>query len=254
MNCQLCLTEKPLLKKSHIVPNFMYKSMFNGNKRLVSINSNDIGGKFKYMKTGYTEANLLCPDCDNGILGRLERYVSLHVYSDSQSDSVTRQIHPAEGEALECIRFENLDYTNTKLFFLSILWRCHISTLEVFSQVNLGPHAERIRKMIFENNAGNDNEYEVILIQLDTEGARPSKSVVDPRKISSDGNTCYVFHINEIMYHFNVNEHNKMDLFTKGAIRKDNIMDIVKLKGKWARMHFDTYMGRKLLMKSNIQH
>jgi hypothetical protein len=229
--------------------------MFNGSKRLVSINTNDIGGKVKFMQTGYTEADLLCADCDNGILGNLERFASLNIYSEpGVSSSVTRKELEVDGDAFACTRFENLDYTKTKLFLLSIIWRCHISKLQVFSDVKLGPHADRIRKMILDNNAGSEEEYEVILILIDTEGSRPSKSVVDPRQITIDGNTSYVFHINEIMYHFNISKHNKLDLFTKGAIRKDNIMDIAKLKGKWARMHFDTYMGRKLLMKSNIQY
>ncbi|WP_277014312.1 hypothetical protein [Flavobacterium lindanitolerans] len=255
MKCKLCLHEKPLLKRSHIVPNFMYKSMFNGGKRLVSINTNDIGGKVKFMQTGYTESNLLCANCDNGILSRLERFASLNIYSEPSANSlVTRKEYDEGGEIIPYIRFENLDYTNAKLFFLSIIWRCHISKLEVFSDVNLGEHAEQIRRMILDNDAGDEKRYEVVLIHIDTDGSRPSKAVIDPRQYTSEGNTFCIFHINEIMYHFNISEHNKIDLFTKASIQKDNIMDIAKLKGKWARMHFDMYMGRKLLMKSNIKH
>ncbi|KFF18849.1 hypothetical protein IW22_16725 [Chryseobacterium sp. JM1] len=55
-------------------------------------------------------------------------------------------------------------------FFLSILWRCHISKNKVFSDVDLGPHAEHIRKMIMGNDPRNDHEYEVILIYIDTDG------------------------------------------------------------------------------------
>ncbi|KFF18850.1 hypothetical protein [Chryseobacterium sp. JM1] len=75
-----------------------------------------------------------------------------------------------------------------------------------------------------------------------------------PQKNKDGWQYFYVFHINEIMYHFNVSQHNKTDLFTKGAIQKDNIIDIAILKEKWARDHFDMYIGQKLLMKSNIQY
>jgi len=255
MKCQLCHKEKNLLKRSHIVPNFMYKSILKDNRRLVNVNINDLSEKRKYMQTGYTEADLLCADCDNSILGTLERYASNHIYSEPSANSgVTRKEYPGNQEIIPYVRYEHLDYAKTKLLFLSILWRCHISKNKVFSDVDLGPHAERIRKMILNNDPRNDDEYEVILIYIDTDGSRPSKSVIDPRRIKMDGNTFYIFHINEIMYHFNVSKHNKTDLFTKGAIRKDNIMDIAILKGKWARDHFDMYMGRKLLMKINIQY
>jgi hypothetical protein len=56
------------------------------------------------------------------------------------------------------------------------------------------------------------------------------------------------------MYHFNISKHNKLDLFTKGSIRRDNVMDIAILKGKEARSYFDIYLGQRILMKSNIQY
>lgn len=255
MPCQLCLEDKPLIRRSHIVPNFMYKSLFSSNRKLVSVNINNPHEKIKYMQSGYTEGDLLCANCDNKILGSLERYASNHIYSEPSAKSgVSKNEYPGEGEIIPCVRYENLDYTKTKLFFLSILWRCHISKNKTFSMVDLGPHAEVFRKMIIENDPGDEDEYEVILIKIDTDGSRPSKSVIDPRKIQADGNTFYVFHINEIMYHFNISKFNKTSLFTKGAIRKDNILDIAMLRGKWAREHFDAFMGQKILMKSNIKY
>lgn len=255
MPCQLCLEDKPLIRRSHIVPNFMYKSLFSISRKLVSVNINNLNEKIKYMQSGYTESNLLCADCDNRVLGSLERYASNHIYSEPSAKSgVSRKEYPGEGEIIPYIRYENLDYTKTKLFFLSILWRCHISKNNTFSMVDLGPYGEIFRKMIIENDPGDEDEYEVILIKIDTDGSRPSKSVIDPRKVQTDGNSFYIFHINEIMYHFNISKFNKTSLFTKGAIRKDNILDIAMLSGKWARDHFDAFMGQKILMKSNIKY
>jgi len=255
MICQLCLHEKTLIKKSHIVPNFLYKSLLSSQRRLVNINLSNLKEKTRYMQSGYSEGELLCADCDNRILGSLERYACNHIYSETPEKHGTKKTeHEGTQEIIPYIRYTDLDYTKTKLFFLSILWRCHIARNAVFSDVNLGHHAEKLRLMILQGDAGPDDEYEVVLTFLDTEGARPTKSVVDPRKLKGDGNTFYVFHINEIMYHFNISRHNKTSLFTKGAIRKDNIMDIALLKGYWARQHFDQYIGRKILMKSNIRH
>ena len=255
MPCQLCLVDKSLIRRSHIVPNFLYKSMFSISRKLISVNINNPDEKIKYMQSGYTEGDLLCADCDNRILGSLERYANNHIYCEPSAKSgVSKNAYLGDGEIIPYVRYENLDYTKTKLFFLSILWRCHISKNQTFSMVDLGIHAEVLRKMIIENDPGKEDEYEVVLVKIDTDGSRPSKSVIEPRKIQTDGNTFYIFHINEIIYHFNISKYNKISLFTKGAIRKDNILDIATLSGKWARAHFDAFMGQKLLMKSNIRH
>ncbi|WP_339870396.1 hypothetical protein [uncultured Algoriphagus sp.] len=231
----------------------MFKSLFKEDRKLVSVNVNNLQGEKKYMQSGHIEADLVCAECDNVILGGLERYASNHLYRQPTVNSgVTRTEYGGNHELIPYIRYENLDYVKIKLFFLSILWRCHISKNLFFSDVDLGSHSEIIRKMILENNPGKDDDYEVILIFIDTAGSRPSKSVIDPIKIKQNGNTFYVFHINEIMYHFNVSKHNKIEIFNKGAIRRDNILDIAVLNDKVAREHFDMYLGRRILMKSNV--
>jgi len=55
-----------------------------------------------------------------------------------------------------------LDYAKTKLFMLSILWRASVSVLPDFSAVKLGPHEERIRKMLLASDAGCPEDYRVI--------------------------------------------------------------------------------------------
>ena len=254
MICKLCLRDKSLIKRSHIIPNFMYKSMLEISRKLVSVKIDDVESDRGYMQSGYNEPDLLCADCDNGILGGLERYASNHIYTAPSGRSrVIHKEYPENHEIIPYVRYSNLDYHKTKLFLLSILWRCHHARGRAFTDVDLGPHAEVIRRMILTNDAGPDDEYEVIIMSVDTEGTRPSKSVIDPRRIHSGGNTFYLFHINEMMYHFNISKHNKQTLFTKGAVRKDNVMDIALLKGKWARDHFDLYLGKTILMKSNVR-
>jgi hypothetical protein len=187
MKCQLCLEDVTLLKRSHIVPKFMYKSLLEKDRKLINVNLRNLQ-QIKYMQTGYTEANLLCAKCDNVILSGLERYASNHIYRNPSGISdVTREEYGGDQGLVPYIRYMNLDYAQTKLFFLSILWRCHISRNKFFSGVDLGFHSEIIRKMIVENNPGQDDEYEVILIIIDTNDARPSKSVIDPRKIKKNG-------------------------------------------------------------------
>lgn len=253
MICQLCLEDKPLLKKSHIIPNFLYKDLFGDKHRLVDINLNDISQK-KYIQSGYWEKDILCQSCDNEILGKLERYASNSIYSTQGENSVVKkEFFVGNGEFMPFIRISNLDFAKTKLFLLSILWRCHLSTKPLFADVRLGKYPEKIRKMILNHDAGREDELEVVLIYLATEGTRPSKSIISPRLIKDGGNTSYVFHINEITYHFNVSGYNKISLYEKGIIRNDGIMDMGIVDGSMARGYFDDYIGRTFLMKSNIK-
>jgi hypothetical protein len=52
-----------------------------------------------------------------------------------------------------------LDYPIFKLFHLSILWRASVSALDDFAGVTLGPHEERLRKMILTGNPGAITDY-----------------------------------------------------------------------------------------------
>lgn len=234
------------------MPNFMYKQLFGEKHRLVHIDMNDLTNR-KFQQSGHTEKDILCAKCDNEILGKLERYASNHIYTSESKNTLTRtEFFAGTGESLPFMRYSNLDYNLTKLFFLSILWKAHISSLPFYQEVDLGhQYGEKIRRIFISGDAGREDELEVVLIYLKMDGARPSKSLIEPRCLKENGNTSYVFKMNEIMYHFNITEFNKESLYTKGAVRKDGIMDIGILSGAFARGYFDSYLGRKILMRSN---
>lgn len=251
MICKLCLQDKELLKGSHIIPNFMYKGLFGSKHRLVNININNLS-EYKYVQTGFKESGILCAACDNALLGKLERYASNTIFG--LSDDIVREEFEGDDIFLPYIRYRNLDYTRLKLFFLSILWKSHISSHGFFREINLGSkYAEKIRRMILENDPGPEDEFEVVLIRIQTDGTRPSESVIEPRRLKAGGNTSYVFHINGIMYHFNISSFNKDGIFEKGLVKKDGILDIGIIKDSFARSYFDSYLGKTILMKSNIK-
>ena len=248
MICQLCKEDKTLIKNSHIIPNFLYKGLFDAKHRLVSINLNDFTNA-TYHQTGYKDKDILCERCENEILGKLERYAANTIFGDHSKIDIEK----FAGDAIHVpyIRFKNLEYTSTKLFLLSILWKSHISKNPFFNQIDLGiKYAEKIRRMIFENDAGPEDALEVILVRPETNGTRPTKSMVAPRRIKQDGNTAYVFHINEIMYHFNISSYNKLSMFDKGIIKKDGILDIAIIKDEFSAGYFDSFMGKKIRLNS----
>lgn len=252
MRCQLCLQEKKLLKKSHIIPNFLYKDLLGSDNRLVNINMDNFD-EYNFTHSGFYDKDILCSDCDGGLLSKLETYASNCLYfrgSKRSRNQIQTQLL-GDNEILPSVRFHNLDYTKTKLFLLSILWRAHISRQPFFKEVNLGPYAERLRKMILEHDAGMEDEFEVILLHVDTAKTRAEQGLYQPRKLRGNGNYQYAFIINRIIYHYNVSPHNKMSIYEKGIIKNDGILDIGLLKGDVARSYFDSVVGKKILLKSN---
>jgi hypothetical protein len=233
----------------------LYKGIYGKNNKVVNINLHDIKKK-SYTYTGIYDQNILCKECDNEVISKLETYCSNTIYfPDGAKPKNGVYIEKIKGttETLSVYRFHNLDYTKTKLFFLSILWRAHLSKHPFFKDVELGKYAGRIREMLITNNAGEEDELEVVLILVDSAGTRPDKSIISPRYLKENGNSSYIFHINQIMYHFNISRYNKISLYEKGLIKKDGILDIGIIEDHLARGYFDDFMGKKLLMKSNIK-
>lgn len=248
MICQLCQQNKVLLKKSHIIPNFLYKGLFDEKHKIVKVNLSDFSDA-TFHQTGFNDRDILCAECDNNVIGKHERYASNTIFGNH--DNIEIETYAGNAIVLPYMRFKDLDYTAIKLFFLSILWKSHISRNPFFQEINLGKtYSEKLRQMIINNDAGPEDEFEVILIRPETNGMRPTKSIVAPRRIKADGNTAYVFHINEITYHFNISNYNKMSMFYTGIIKKDGILDIAIAKDEFGKGYFDSFMGRKITFKS----
>ena len=73
MKCKLCLSNKKLIGKSHPLPDFLYKDLYDEKHRLHKVKLPGISTGY-YTQTGEYDRHLLCADCDNNILGRLDSY------------------------------------------------------------------------------------------------------------------------------------------------------------------------------------
>lgn len=248
MICQLCHEDKPLISNSHIIPNFLYRGLFDTKHRLVSLKLDDFSDP-TYLQTGFKDKDILCRQCENEVFSKLERYAANTIFGDHSK--IATEHFAGDAVHVPYIRFKNLDYTTIKLFLLSILWKSHISKNPFFEEINLGPkYSEQLRQRILNNNAGSEDSFEVIMVRPETNGTRPTKSMVAPRCIKEGGNTAYVFHINEIMYHFNVSSHNKLSMFNKGIIKNDGILDIAIIKDEFGAGYFDSFIGKKIKLNS----
>ena len=85
--CKLCLENKKLQKKSHIIPDFMYKELYDEKHRLYKIYNEEIEAgnlKKRMVNDAAYEKNILCHDCDNDVINRrYENYANLVFYSNN---------------------------------------------------------------------------------------------------------------------------------------------------------------------------
>lgn len=159
--CKLCLQEKPLLRRSHIIPEFIYKhgELYHDNHTLKKIDFRSINtGKIENigkLRLGEYEGNILCDQCEKNILQPLEDYSKRMLYDGPNKIE----------EARDKIIVHDIDYKKVKLFFLSVLWRSAISTRPSFSLINPSQKlTESLREMIITGDPGTADIFPVTLI------------------------------------------------------------------------------------------
>lgn len=149
--CKLCLKNKKL-QLSHIIPKFIIKLVRDKelNYRFLEIKNNQINK----IQDGPKEY-LLCHECEQKI-GIYENYFKETIHLNRQH---TSKVHDDQ-----YLIIENINYQKIKLFFLSLLWRMSVSSLEEFQNIEIGKHEEILRKRIIDENPGTSYEYPVVAV------------------------------------------------------------------------------------------
>jgi len=249
MICKLCHNEKPLIKKSHIIPDFMYHGLFNEKHFIAPVYLKEMKiGKMK--PTGFYDSDILCAECESKIIGKLESYAKLVIFGGiGNPDKFQKIIYANTYEGNNLLYFENIEYTKFKLFLLSILWRASISKQKIFNQVNLGEHEEIIRKMIIENDSKTENDYSVGIMLLKENKITPTKFVVDPVKIDGLETSTYIFIVNGIVIDYNISGNAFNIIFDTIKIKENNTMNILIFNENESIGYVDSILKKKLRYK-----
>jgi len=207
--CALCLQEKELCN-SHILPEFFFKPLYDENHRFQLIPSTN-EEKIYYEQKGIRES-LLCEECEEQ-LSRYERYTSQLFYG-GEGVYYTNE-NP--------VRIEEIDYKKFKLFQLSLLFRASVSNLDFFKNVNLGPHEEKIRKMLNDEDPGGENDYPCIILIPETRGRLMSDElIVMPEELNKfEGHRQYRFILGGCFWVYLVSSHTVMFSFKKFFLKED---------------------------------
>lgn len=218
--CALCLMVKKL-EKSHIIPEFFFKPVYDGLHRL-NIISSKAEEKNRFEQKGLRE-RLLCYDCEQA-LSPFEDYARRFFYGGVELE-MTKDKNP--------VSIKDIDYCKLKLFQLSLLWRASASRLRFFAKVHLPTkQEERLRKMIINRDPGETWDYGCVIIML-TEGNQPFDGMIaQPEPLRIDGHRCYRFVLGGCFWIFVVSNHARNFLHRELFLDKSGILMIPVISAK----------------------
>lgn len=207
MDCRLC--GKPAkIVKSHIIPEFYYKSLYDHKHRFFTIDI-DSSVNNTFLQKGLRE-KLLCQTCESN-LSRYEEYVYDVIYNKKPNGVILKD---------NVFQFNNINYSYIRLCYLSILWRMSVSSLDFFKDVKLGPHESRIKDMIVHKNPGEPNQYGFLCIAPIINGKIYSGWISQPDKVRANGHSAYRIVIGGLLYVFFISRHNLPTTVTERFVQK----------------------------------
>lgn len=168
--CKLCGQTGQKLIKAHIIPRSFYGETLTcaaGPAKLVSINVDEHPKK---TLKGIYDQKIVCAGCEEKF-SLWDNYAKVLLFDTPPDNEIT---HGSKKLAQVYTAF---DYSQLKLFFLSLLWRANSSSHFYFKSVSLGPFADKLQKMVRNNDPGDPEDFAVIITRFDD---RMSHAFLDP--------------------------------------------------------------------------
>jgi hypothetical protein len=151
LTCALCLKDRPLVD-SHIIPEALCRQ-FKETGGIIEIETGR--GNIRPVQKSSLRDRLLCTECEGFVNREYEHPFTRRWLDQSALPDVVR---PGSSVVVE-----DIDYRRFKLFHLLNLWRASAARSEQFANTDLGPHEDRIRRMLVDGEAGSPTEYPVSL-------------------------------------------------------------------------------------------
>ena len=171
--CRLCLAARPL-RRSHVIPEFLFRLCYDELHRGLQIDRRPIPPR--YLQKGWRE-RLLCDDCEQFLNEQYEKPMKAQWIEAPKLPTKVRTTP---------VHVQGLDYRTFKLFHLAVLWRAAVASTGDFAQINLGPHAERIRQMLLRKDPGSPDRYPLFAgVLVLPQNSEPAYDVVVPPSITS---------------------------------------------------------------------
>lgn len=189
MICKFCSEDKEL-RKSHIIPEFFFRRYRPDDGTSLEQVSPRLHFKPRY-RNGYYE-RLLCEACE-----------ALTAEWDNIGINFFQQFHridPKRYGDKAYFEINDFDYASLKLFFMSILWRASVSSLQFFSDVKLGPFEARLLEMLKNSDPGQPDDFGVVLFKYASSEDELEKIIISPTRYKPKGINHYRFRLNEHVF------------------------------------------------------
>lgn len=173
----------------------MYQGMYDPKHRFHAMSRMASHPVLTYQK-GLRE-KLLCRDCEQQF-GRYETYAAQFFYGSPQLAFRKEGKHFTVGGA---------DYKRLKLFFLSLLWRFGVTSVDILSGTDLGPHAEVLRKMLLAEDPGGCLVYPCLVTAVTWKGTHIADLIVGPSTAKMEGHRIWQFVVAGFVFTFFVSSH-----------------------------------------------
>lgn len=178
MPCALCHKDKTL-RKSHIYPEFLYDKIYDEDHTFKII-SNSKEKRIGSRPKGIYE-KLLCDDCET-LLSKWETYASQVLFG-----GVELEVRDKNGQFI----ISGIEYAKFKLFQMSLLWRTAVSTRKEIPNITLGPHQERMRKMLLSEEPGPPYKYGCMMFFVPDHTEMLSGGIFPPEQFKLKAHHCF---------------------------------------------------------------
>ncbi len=190
--CPFCGLHKKLCE-SHILPKWLVRD--RGDSGYFQITEGD---PFRRRIPEGWKEYLLCMECD-GELGVYDAYAADFFRSAPSWTSLIAAAPPQSPRIIKLWTVQNFDYVKLKLFFMSILWRAAVCTIEPFKEVYLEEQElRRLHQMLKEKQPGTAEDFTVSLYKREPNGLE--KVTRSPDSFVRDGVLLFWIGLNEFVF------------------------------------------------------
>lgn len=156
--CKFCGHHRALVR-AHIIPAALFPPDEKGSRMQYVLDGNGNLPRSR-LPNGCYDPNLVCRECEDRFDEGDDYAKKFLVDGRNQG----RRIAEGDGALYE---YANVDYRRLKLFFVSLLWRAHATSLPDFVRVNLpSKYASMARSMILNKDPGPADDLGVIIIRV----------------------------------------------------------------------------------------
>lgn len=188
-SCKLCgaVGKNVKLCRSHIIPEFMYKDLYDSN-HTYHVYSGDEQKSISKKQIGIREY-LFCAECEK----------KLNYYENYAEKVLTSHLWTKIKQIGNKIVIEDVDTARLKIFQLSLFWRASISSSDIFDHFKIDEEVE-LRQIILTGQFNGNAKIKCFVLL--SKGAGFLKELIQPWRIPLNSSAKFAYVISAAGFHW----------------------------------------------------